>query len=227
MKVIILAGGKGTRLPDSAKDIPKVLVEVAGRPYLAHQIKRLREQGFNDIRLSLGYRADLVIQWLKDMRETIEYVVEGEPLGTGGAIKYAAEDTKEPFMVLNGDVLADFNFNHAVAAGKNTNVIMGRHLPDARDMGLLEINHDSGSITAFLEKPTHSRPGIINAGVYVLHPNIFEKTPKAFSIENQIFPALAQKGELLHVPHEGRYWFECGTEDRLKIVRGYFLRNQL
>lgn len=227
MKTIILAGGKGTRLPDSANSIPKVLVEVAGRTFLAHQINRLRDQGFNDIRLSLGHRADAVVDWLKDTRQTAEYVIEPEPLGTGGAIKFAAAGLTEPFMVLNGDILADFNFDLAAQSGKKTNVIVGRHLPDARDMGLLEVHRDTNAITSFLEKPKHSRPGIINAGVYVLHPEVFENTPTAFSIEQDLFPRLAREGKLFHVAHEGRYWFECGVEDRLKTVRGYFLRNQL
>ncbi len=228
MKVIILAGGKGTRLPDSANNIPKVLVEVAGRPILAHQLARLRAQGFNNIRLSLGYRAGDIVDWLKRNRETVEYVIEKESRGTGGAIKYAAEDLAEPFLVLNGDILADFDFMAAKnAGGKHGNVISGRLLPDARDMGLLVVDRYSNAITSFLEKPGVSRPGIINAGVYVLHPELFRNMPESFSIEHQLFPRLVSENNLFHVSHAGEYWFDCGTEERLRTVRGYFLRRQL
>lgn len=224
MKVIILAGGKGTRLPESTKHIPKPLVEVGGKPIVAHQIHALMAQGFPDIRLSLGHRAEAITEWVQKRWPHIECVIESEPRGTGGAIRYASYDLAEPFLVLNGDVVADFMFADVVRKGKETgaNVILGYMLPDAREMGLLKIKGDT--IEAFLEKPKEAMPGVINAGLYFLQPNLFDRMPDQFSIEHEIFPKLAREGTLHHVLHAGKYWFDCGTEERLKEVREYLSR---
>ena len=111
MKAIILAGGRATRLPQSAKDIPKALVKVGDKPILQHQIDVLQEHGFSDIRLALGYKSDQIIKYVRSQTSYIEHIVEPEPLGTGGAIKFASRDISEPFMVLNGDILSDINFS--------------------------------------------------------------------------------------------------------------------
>src|SRR3989338_7980886 len=110
MKVIILAGGRGTRLPNSAKDIPKVLVPIRGKTtMLDHQLELLLAHGLSDVCLSLGFRADQIIKHLHDIGKThIEYRVESEPLGTGGAVRFASQDMKGDFMVLNGDTISDF-----------------------------------------------------------------------------------------------------------------------
>ena len=221
MKTIILAGGKGTRLPESAKHIPKPLVEVAGKPILEHQIHALIAQGFPDIRLSLGHKAEVIRDWVVKRWPHVECVIEAEPRGTGGAIRYASADLLEPFLVVNGDIVSDFNFSDVASKGKETgaNVILGHALPDAREMGLLEVQGDT--IRAFLEKPKVERPGIINAGLYYLQPNLFHRMPDQFSIEHMIFPELARAGALRHVLHRGNYWFDCGTEERLRNVRAY------
>ncbi|GAG03065.1 unnamed protein product, partial [marine sediment metagenome] len=116
MKIIILAGGKGTRLPRSAKNIPKSLVKIAGKPILQHQIDILEKHNLTDIRFSLGYEANQIIDYLKNKHE---YIIESEPLGTGGAIKFASKDLKEDFMILNGDILTDINFSEFLKFHKN------------------------------------------------------------------------------------------------------------
>ncbi|MBI4359754.1 MAG: NTP transferase domain-containing protein, partial [Candidatus Jacksonbacteria bacterium] len=102
MKVIILAGGRGTRLQESAKDIPKALVKIDGKPILQHQIDLFLKHGFSDIRFALGYKSNQIIAYLNGR---YEYVVETEPLGTGGALKFASSDLREPFIAVNGDII--------------------------------------------------------------------------------------------------------------------------
>lgn len=220
MKVIILAGGKGTRLPNSAKDIPKSLVEVNGKPMLEHQVDLLAQHGLHDLRFSLGFRADQVINYLNGR---FEHVVETEPLGTGGALKRASQDLEEPFMALNGDIVGDMDLGRMlkrwekVKDRKNPNMILVSDVEDAKDFGLLKLEGDT--ILRFFEKPSESRTGFINAGIYILSPESLRQYPEvAFSIENDIFPRLAERGNLYHFLHTGD-WTDLGTEDRLWEAR--------
>lgn len=227
MKVIILAGGKGTRLPKSAKNIPKSLVNIAGKPILQHQIDLLERHGLDDIRFSLGYQADQIIEYLN---EKYEYIIEPEPLGTGGAIKFASKDLKQDFMVLNGDILADINLSEFISKylasrmQKQYNVsretlgaISLFFQKDASDYGLVQIENER--IADFLEKPDQKCSGHINAGIYILSPAIFRDINNiSFSIEKDVFPRLAQNKTLMAFIHQG-WWTDIGTEERLKEIR--------
>lgn len=237
MKTIILAGGRATRLPESAKDIPKVLVDVGGKPMLQHQIEQLQKHGFFDIRLALGYRAEQVITWLESYKSQsenhglkIDFVIEPEPLDTGGAIKFAAQELEEPFLVFNGDIVSDINvrkfsdrFSRYARSGEareknpTENLIAITYMPDARSYGI--IKKRGGRVVEFLEKPSVPVPGHINAGFYILSPQIFESAKeKKFSIEKDIFPQLASQGKLRYYIHRG-FWTDAGTEERLREVR--------
>ena len=220
MKVIILAGGKATRLPASAQNIPKAFVEVGGKPVLQHQIDSLEQHGFSDIRLALCHKAEHVISYLSGK---YEYVVELEPLGTGGAIRYASRDLLDPFMVVNGDVLGDLNFTAFVQEFKQNpapHMISVWHAQDARSFGL--VHHEAGRVSAFLEKPKVRQAGHINAGVYILSPKDIKKMGEgSFSIERDFFPYVAKGGRLGVYVHEG-WWADMGTEERLTEARKYF-----
>ncbi|GAG21636.1 unnamed protein product, partial [marine sediment metagenome] len=177
MKIIILAGGKGTRLPKSAKNIPKLLVKVGNKSILQHQLDLLEEHGFSDIRLSLGYKANQIIKYLNGKHE---YIIEPEPLGTGGAIKFASKDLNEEFMVLNGDILSEINFSDFLKFHKSipqNNTLTAWHCSEPRnDYGFL--NLENNKILKFQEKPDRPIAGHINAGFYILSPNIFKNFNK-------------------------------------------------
>jgi mannose-1-phosphate guanylyltransferase len=217
MKVIILAGGRGTRLAkQSARDIPKVLVKIAGKPILQHQIDHLASHGLSDIRLSLGFRACQIIDYLKGR---YEYVIEPEPLGTGGAIKFASADLNEPFMVLNGDIISDVDVaGFAKSHQPKTNVLVVSYHKQNTDFGLLKIN-DSGKIVKFLEKPSQPTDGYVSVGFYILQPNVFDDiNKKTFSIEYDVFPKLADDNKLHSFEHTG-FWSDLGTEKRIKLIK--------
>ena len=219
MKIIILAGGMGTRLPDSAKDIPKALVQVHGKTILDRQLELLEKHGLKDVRLSLGFRADQIVAHLKNTgRDRVEYIVEEEPLGTGGAVRFAARDLADDFMVLNGDILADFDFSEILRAHQpGSAMIVGAWREDARDFGLLDIKESR--VRAFLEKPAEQKSGYINAGCYILSTKHFGgSAEKAFMVEKDIFPCLAESGELRAFLHDG-FWQDVGTEVRLAEVQ--------
>lgn len=216
MKVIILAGGKGTRLHRSAKDMPKALVPVAGKPILEHQLDLLKQYGFNDIRLSLGFKADQIIEYLGGK---YEYLIEPEPLGTGGALKFACRDLNEPFIAMNGDIITDINLaNFANRYKKGMNCLAVSFCRQNTDFGFLQIGRN-GAIKQFLEKPKKPKNGFVSVGFYILEPDAIRSiTQKSFSLEYDLFPHLAQEKKLNSFEHKG-FWIDVGTEKRLHFMR--------
>jgi NDP-sugar pyrophosphorylase family protein len=214
MKVIILAGGRATRLPISAKNIPKPLVKIGSKPILEHQLDWLKKHNLEDIRFSLGHLSEKIVRHLKGQ---YEHIIEPEPLGTGGAIKLASRDLKENFMVLNGDNLTDidlagfmrFHKKHSLA-----NSIVGWHCQDARGWGL--IKNKGMTILEFKEKPRRKCQGLVNTGAYILSPKIFKPIKvKSFSIEYALFPDLAKQKQLAVFTHQGK-WLGINTEEDVK-----------
>ena len=222
MKVIILAGGKATRLPVSCKENPKSLIKIKDKPILQYQIDILEKYGLKDIRFSLGHKAEQIINYLNGR---YEYEIEPESLGTGGAIKFAAKDLKEDFLVLNGDILADFNFSEFLKFHQNhigENAMAIKELPDTSSYGVVEFD-EQNLIQNFIEKENSGSRGFINAGFYVLSPKIFENIQQdKFSIERDVFPFLAKEKKLSAFIHNGQ-WIDVGTEERLNWARSNFV----
>jgi NDP-sugar pyrophosphorylase family protein len=222
--VILIAGGKGTRMPEDEKHLPKCLVGITGKPMLQRQIEYLHHQGFFNITLSLGYKADLVIDWLKQNNYTdIKYVVEVEPLGTGGGIKLALSENKEPFIAINCDDLADVNLTALMRHSSNNkyNVLSIMDIDDASTFGLIECD-EKKKICAFKEKDPNAKKGLVNIGHYYLQPNVFDGFAKAFSIEKDIFPKLAATGNLVAHKHAGEYWVTANNAQQLRSTREHF-----
>lgn len=211
MKAIILAGGFGTRLARVSGEKPKPLVEVGGVPVLERMISSLHAHGIKDICLSLHHKADMIIDFCKrKWPGKIEFIVEPEPLGTGGAIRYAVRDIRGSFLALNGDSISDINFSQLCAQKPNTVACV--YISDARDFGLVHIK--KGKIVDFLEKPKKKKAGFVNCGAYMLHSSIFDKIRgEKFMIEQAVFPVLARRGDLYAYVHDG-YWIDVGTETR-------------
>ena len=207
MITIILAGGRATRLSVSAQDIPKILVLAKGKPILEHQLDLLRVHNLFDVRLSLGHFAEKVVEYLnlrpKD-EMNIDYVVEENRLGTGGAIKFASQGLDEEFLVFNGDNVSDFNLTEFIENYERNKPhgIVGSiglfHWPDISDMGYVDTENEL--IVSFKEKTGEQKPGHINAGFYILHPAIFKyMEPESFSIEHDFFVKLPPKSLSSHI----------------------------
>jgi D-glycero-alpha-D-manno-heptose 1-phosphate guanylyltransferase len=192
---IILAGGLGTRLQSVVKDVPKCMAEVAGKPFLYHLFNYARKEAFGHVILSLGYKADVVLEWLenKTFPFQISYVKEEEPLGTGGAIKLAFRQVcGESAYVINGDTFFDINTDvfSDFHSGKNASISLAlKPMSDFDRYGSVELN-DKERVIRFNEKQ-YRHKGLINGGVYLINKDIFLSfdLPEKFSFEKDIMEA--------------------------------------
>jgi len=222
MQALILAGGEGTRLRPLTSTIPKPVVPLAGRPFISHMLEWLRGHGVDDVILLCGFMAEGVRAVLGDgdsLGVRLRYLEEPEPLGTGGALKYAESLLDERFLMLNGDVLTDIDLGaqltqHERTAARATLALIAVEDPSA--YGLVRRNPDL-SVRQFLEKPSAEEidTNLVNAGCYVLQRDVLAAMPPAgtnVSIEREVFPALVGRGLYGYEAHG--YWLDIGTPQR-------------
>ena len=224
MQAIVLVGGEGTRLRPLTSDVPKPAVTLVDRPFLAYAIEWLGAHGVSEVVLACGFLPEVLREALAGEEERagvrITYVAEPEPLGTAGAIRFAAdaigERLEERFLALNGDVLADLDLSALVRAHaeRGARATIGLHpVEDSAAYGLVSCDAN-GRVLEFLEKTGEAVPGEINAGAYVLERSVLDLVPagQAVSIEREVFPRLVGDG-LCGLLLEG-YWMDIGTPDR-------------
>jgi NDP-sugar pyrophosphorylase family protein len=221
MKAILLAGGKGTRLRPLTLHTPKPIVPILDRPFLYYQIDLLKQiPEIDEVILSLNYqprRIEEIFGEGEALGIRVRYVVEPMPLGTGGAVRYAGDSLTESVVVFNGDVLTQVDLAavlrlHRERQAKATIVLTPVENP--RAYGLVETDR-AGNIQRFLEKPGEDEItcNTINAGIYVLEPDTFDRIPKetAWSIERSFFPSLIERGETFVAYVYDGYWIDIGT----------------
>lgn len=223
MQAIVLVGGEGTRLRPLTSDVPKPAVTLVDRPFLAYAIEWLAGHGVSEVVLACGFLPDVLMEALGDHEHagvTITYAVEPEPLGTAGAIRFAAEALgdrlEDRFLALNGDVLADLDLSALVAAHaeRGDSATIALHpVDDSSAYGLVRCDEE-GVVLEFLEKTGEVAPGEINAGAYVLERSVLDLMPagQAVSIEREVFPQLVGNG--LCAQLLDGYWMDIGTPER-------------
>jgi mannose-1-phosphate guanylyltransferase len=221
MQALILAGGEGTRLRPLTSTVPKPVVPLVDRPFIAFMLEWLRGHGVDDVVISCGFLASGVHNVLGDgsaygMR--LRYVEEPKPLGTGGAVKFAESLLDERFLMLNGDVLTDIDLTAQLAQHEATGARATLALVPVADpsaYGLVRRNADT-SVSEFLEKPSPDQidTNLVNAGAYVLHRDVLADVPEGqhVSIEREVFPTLV--GEGLYGFEASGYWLDIGTPER-------------
>jgi len=228
MKAILLAGGKGTRLRPLTIHTPKPIVPIFDRPFLHYQLDLLKQvPEIYEVILSLNYQPRRIEEMFGDGGESglgIRYVVEPAPLGTAGAVRYAGESLHESVVVFNGDVLTQVDLGAVIALhrsrrAKATIVLTPVENPSA--YGLVETDA-SGNIQRFLEKPSADEItcDTINAGIYVLEPDTFDRIPKdtPWSIERSFFPSLVERSETFVGYVYRGYWIDIGTPEKYMQV---------
>jgi mannose-1-phosphate guanylyltransferase len=221
MQALILVGGEGTRLRPLTSTQPKPVVPLVDRPFLTYMLEWLRRHGVDEVILACGFLADGVRSVLGDGSELgmrLRYIEEPEPLGTGGALKFAQGQLQERFFMLNGDVLTDMDLTAQLAQHERTGARATLALVQVEDpsrYGLVRLEDDR-SVKEFVEKPGPEQidTNLINAGAYVLERDIVDAMPPTgtrVSIEREVFPSLVGNG-LFGYPAEG-YWLDIGTPD--------------
>lgn len=236
MEAVILAGGLGSRLLPLTERHPKHLLPVANLPFLTHQLARLADAGADHVVLATSYHAAAFEPVFGDgsrLGLRLTYVTEPEALGTGGALRNAADhlDARagEPVVVLNGDQLSDHDLAGQVAGMRAASAEVSLHLvevADPRAYGCVPTDTD-GRVTAFLEKSSAPVTRQINAGCYVFARSVVASIPaeQVVSLERETFPGLLATGSRVVGFLSSGYWADVGTPAALvqasaDLVRG-------
>lgn len=226
MEAIILCGGLATRLGETTKTLPKILLEIAGKTVLEWQIQLLRDVGVTAVVLASGHLHDVLHERVGDAYAgmCIRYAKEEKRRGTGGAVQNAMQqiDTS-PFFVLNGDILiANFSLRDMLAQFKQrmAGVLLSVHVSDIRPYGEI-VSDGAGKIQAFREKQSICRAGYINSGIYLFNRSIAEAFPsdrENFSMERDVFPVVSN----LYTLETDADWIDIGVPERLADARKHF-----
>ncbi|OZM75101.1 GDP-mannose pyrophosphorylase [Amycolatopsis antarctica] len=223
---VVLVGGRGTRLRPLTLSAPKPMLPTAGVPFLSHLLSRIRAAGITHVVLGTSYRAEVFEEHFGDgsaLGLELEYVVESEPLDTGGAIRNVAHRLRaRDAVVFNGDILSGADLGSLVGAHRAAAADVTLHLQRVADPSRFgSVPTDSGGrVTAFLEKTPDPPTDQINAGCYVFRREVLESIPagRPVSVERETFPGLLASGAHLHGFVDASYWLDVGTPEA--FVRG-------
>lgn len=228
---VILAGGFGTRLQRVVNNVPKPMAPVCNQPFLNYQLRFLKHFGLKRVVLSVGHLHQTITGYYGKNFEGLEldYVIENEPLGTGGGIRLALEMCSDhAVLALNGDSFFDFNLKSYYEKFRHTQAEVAlalRRVPDAGRYGTIQTN-PAGKILSFNEKNGKPLPGLINAGVYILSTAQFLKhTPanKNFSIERDFFETRPGDTTLHGFEFDG-YFIDIGVPEDYQKAQHDFER---
>jgi len=226
-EAIILAGGLGTRLRSAVPDLPKCMAPVNGKPFIGYVIDYLQKQGVDKFILSLGYKSEAIIEYInKDYPAlNVQFAIEKEPLGTGGAIYLSCtKATEKNVLVTNGDTMFNVNLNALLDRHNETSSDCTLSLKPMHDFdryGVVELNDDY-SIASFKEKQ-HYKTGLINGGLYVLNVTNFlaESFPEKFSFEKDYMEALYLKRKMSGLIQDA-YFIDIGIpQDYLQAQKDF------
>ncbi|QRP45110.1 sugar phosphate nucleotidyltransferase [Amycolatopsis sp. FDAARGOS 1241] len=223
---VVLVGGKGTRLRPLTLSAPKPMLPTAGTPYLSHLFSRIRAAGIRHVVLGTSYRAEVFEEYFGDGSAhglELEYVVEDEPLDTGGAIRNVYDKLRaEHVIIFNGDILSGADLREQLRTHVDSGADVTLHLqrvPDPSRFGSVPTD-ENGRVQAFLEKAPNPPTDQINAGCYVFRRSVVETIPagRRVSVERETFPGLLADGAHLHGFVDSSYWLDVGTPEA--FVRG-------
>ncbi len=221
---ILLVGGMGTRLLPLTRSVPKPMLPIAGLPVTEHQLMAAKDAGITSIVLAASYLSEVFIPYFGDGSRWgihLQYAVETEPLGTGGAIRNAAKflNGLENIAIFNGDVLSSHNLAKQIEMHESRDADVTLHLTevsDARAYGCVSTGKD-GRVSAFNEKMENPIANTINAGCYIFNPRVLLDIPveQVVSIERDIFPQLIESRRKIYGYIDRSYWIDIGTPQTL------------
>jgi NDP-sugar pyrophosphorylase family protein len=226
MKAMILAGGLSTRLYPLTKQVPKPLVPIAGEPNAIHVMRYLRSFGIDEIAINVHYHADQIQAGLGDGSKfgvRLHYLHEPKLLGSAGAVKQMESFFAETFVVIGCDDLTDIGLDRLVTFHRQRHAVATIALVEADDVsqyGVVVVDED-GKIVEFQEKPAPGteRSHLVNTGVYVFEPAIFERIPAGefYDFGKNVFPELQRDGGAFYgLAMPGAFWCDIGTPDEYR-----------
>ncbi|MBA0128014.1 NDP-sugar synthase [Haloechinothrix sp. YIM 98757] len=216
---VVLVGGKGTRLRPLTLSAPKPMLPTAGVPFLTHLLSRIRDAGITHVVLGTSYKSEVFTEYFGDgsrLGLELEYVVEDEPLDTGGAIRNVAGALRaDDVIVFNGDILSGADPAHLLTTHRKEQADVTLHLvtvDDPSGFGCVPTDPD-GRVTGFVEKSPDPPTDQVNAGCYVFRREIIDSIPHGtpVSVERETFPDLLAAGAHLHGAVDSTYWLDVGT----------------
>lgn len=236
MKALLIAGGLGTRMRPLTETRPKHLLPIANRAHIEHVLDLLERHGISDVVLLTSYLAERftdVIDRARGRGIKVQVAHETEPLGTAGALKNAQELVGDgTFVAMNGDVLTDVNLTELIGFHRDRGglgTILLTRVDDPSAFGVVPTDAD-GRVEGFIEKPPREEAptDLINAGVYVLEPQVLDDIPAAtvVSVEREVFPAIAGSKSLFAMATDA-YWMDIGTPHKylranMDALEGHF-----
>ncbi len=238
MKAVVMAGGEGSRLRPLTLSRPKPMLPVVNRPVLGHILHLLKTHGIHDVVMTLQYLPSQIQDYFgdgKSMGVKIEYVVEEVPLGTAGSVKHAQAylPSDEPFLVISGDALTDFDLTDLVAFHREREALLTMALyqvADPLEYGVINVNED-GRVVQFLEKPKWGAvtSDTVNTGIYVVQPELLEQVPKGQPVDwsQHIFPRLLARRQALYGYIARGYWCDIGTLNEYQRANADLLNRRL
>ena len=220
MKAVVMAGGEGSRLRPLTISRPKPMAPIVGRPVMEHILNLLKAHGITDVVVTVQYMASAIEDYFGDGSQfgmRIAYSREEQPLGTAGSVKNAEELLQEPFLVISGDALTDFNLTDIINYHNEKKALATltlAHVANPLEYGVIT-TRDDGHILKFLEKPSWGEvfSDTINTGIYVLDPTIFSyfEKDKPFDFSQELFPMMLAKGDPIYGYIAEGYWCDVGN----------------
>jgi dTDP-glucose pyrophosphorylase/predicted transcriptional regulator len=220
-KVVIMAGGRGVRLRPLTKNIPKPMLKVGNKPILQILLEKFRESGYENFIICVNYKSKIIMDYFGDGLKfgvKIEYIQEKKRMGTAGALSLLKKKPKEPFFVVNGDLLTNLDFEkmlnfHHEHNSKATMCISEYNIESPYG----EVKLEQENIILIDEKPIHKF--FVNAGIYILDPKSLKLTPKKFYDMPSLFKKIiANKLKTISFPL-GEYWIDIGSFNDYKKAK--------
>ncbi len=231
MKAVIMAGGEGRRLRPLTCTMPKPMAKILGKPIIEYVFDSLISGGVTEAAITLGYLPHVIEEHYEQGYKNLKlsFIREETPLGTAGGVKNAAADFKEPFVVISGDALCDFDIEKIMAYHKASRAmitVVAADAKDPREFGIVKVGGEN-RIEGFVEKPSWSQAvsNLANTGVYIVSPECLKLIPKdkPYDFAADLFPLMLERDMPVYCYHTGEYWCDVGNiEAYLKCQQDVF-----
>ncbi|MBQ6065232.1 MAG: NTP transferase domain-containing protein [Clostridia bacterium] len=232
MNAVVMCGGLGSRMLPLCEKTPKPMLRVVNRPVIDYLLKKLAKEGFGDIYLSLGYKAEEIVSYVeaRDYGARIVFCPEEKPLGTAGGVKNALKNAPGDFLVISGDNIVDFDLDRLREAhylsGRPVTIV-GTQVEDPRDYGVIECGPD-GVVTGFTEKPDweNVRSFFVNTGLYFCSGDVLDLIPDGefFDFARDLFPRMLKEGRNPGCLRAEGEWYDIGGIDEYLRTNAALLR---